>query len=298
MADPVVMPSGTKICLGDVDNSAYDISDPTLPNPIPKTITRNFTIWVSNGAGRLQAEADLLASSLCPMLDPNYGTLHRKNIQVTSVPGIFDQFEATCTWELWSPEQQGTQFLGGSISMVMETVYRPEKRMSKDWAANAHQRDLPDLINVSFGATEDDRGGVNGIDIPRPMLSFSIRGYYGKGTFTLNSLQGLNGYVGRPNKLAWKGFAPHTVRLSGVTGSDSNPDYDEITWNFEAMPSQNNITVQSPLGDITGINKRGWDYLWLVTETHNDPGGWAAQAPACVVVDQIMPEIDLNLILP
>lgn len=289
----------SKICLGDVDNSRYNIENPGAGDPLPSSITRNYTIQVTGSTKtRKQAELDLLASNVCPKLDPNYAVLHRKQISVTSVPGIFDQFEASVTWEKWQPEDEGEEFLGGNVSIVNETVYRPEVRKQKKWAANATQRNLPDLINVSFGATEDDRGGVNGIDIPRPMLAFQIRKFYKSGTFNLALLQTLNGYVGRPNKSPWRGFTEHTVRISGITGSNDNPDRDEITWSFEALPSQTGITVQSPLGDITGINKRGWDYLWLVTQTHNDPGGWAAQAPACVVVDQLVPDVDLNAVIP
>ncbi len=288
------------ICNGDIDNSRYTIDDPGAPGtPIPTSITRNFTIRVtSNKPSRQTAEIDLLNSGNAPKLDPSYSVLHRKSVSVTSIPGFLDQYEASVTWEKWNPQDEGEEFLGGNVSIVNETVYRPEKRMQTKWAAQATERDLPDLINVSFGATEDDRGGVNGIDIPRPMLAFSIKKYYTSGTFNLGLLQTLNGYVGRPNSSGWRGFLPHTVRISGISGSNDNPDRDEITWSFEALPSQNDITVQSPLGDISGISKRGWDYLWLVTETHNDPGGWAAQAPAAVVVDQLVPEVNLNAVIP
>lgn len=294
----------SKICLGDIDNSQYNIEDPSLPSFIPESITRNYTIQVLDGnKDRRQAELDLLQNSLCPLLDPSYGLLHRKSISVTSVEGVFDQFEASVTWQKWEPEQQGEEFLGGSISIETETIYREFKNVSVNWAENLKQesrKDYGGMINVHFGSGDGNKGGVDGTEVAVPKLTFSIRKYYAKNTFNLALLANLNGYVGRPNTTTWRNFTPHTLMITGITGSDQDPDKDEITWNFQASPTDTNIIIPCPITgtDITVPEKRGFDYLWLITETHDDSQGWAMEAPVGAIVSQLVPDVELNAILP
>ena len=45
----------------------------------------------------------------------------------------------------------------------------------------------------------------------------------------------------------------------GASGSKPGADDWEITFRFAASPNRTGITV----GDIAGISKKGWEYLWV-----------------------------------
>ena len=52
---------------------------------------------------------------------------------------------------------------------------------------------------------------------------------------------------------------PGEVLFLGASGSQRGEDDWEITFRFAASPNVTGLTV----GPITGIAKRGWEYLWV-----------------------------------
>lgn len=111
----------------------------------------------------------------------------------------------------------------------------------------------------AIGVTSDN---VDGVDITVPVYQFSE-------THTLPAPQVTSGYrgtifslTGKTNSDSWKGYAPGEVLFMGATGSRRGTLADdpwEITFRFAASPNATGISV----GQITGIEKRGWDYMWI-----------------------------------
>jgi hypothetical protein len=61
------------------------------------------------------------------------------------------------------------------------------------------------------------------------------------------------------NQDVFRNFAPGQVLFIGARGSQRGLDDWEISFNFSALPNVTGLTI----GDITGISKMGWDYLWI-----------------------------------
>lgn len=295
------------VCINDVDNSIWSITDNASPNLYPEQIQLGYNIYLGDlppaSRTREQAEAQLLNSPLCPALDPSYGVLHRKRVQITTRGSDNDEeYTATVTWEKWEPETEGYEFLGGSISIQTQTVYRAYDRQSITWAGGLDPKQKPelyDLINVNLGSGPDDDGSVSGVEVPYPVMNFDIRKVYAKGTVNLGLFTSIYGYVGRPNSATWRGFPVHTVRIASIVPDNSDPDHDFITWSFEAIPSDNNIAIKTAFGDQQDIvvSKRGWDYLWTLNRNWEDPDGFVVESPVAVIVDQLTPDIDLNQVI-
>jgi hypothetical protein len=108
----------------------------------------------------------------------------------------------------------------------------------------------------AIGATIDS---VEGTDITVPIYSFAETHYLDNalvtGAYKLNLFQ----LTGRVNAASFKGFAAGEVLFLGASGSKRGSEDWEITFRFAASPNVSGLAV----GPITGITKRGWDYLWV-----------------------------------
>ena len=65
----------------------------------------------------------------------------------------------------------------------------------------------------------------------------------------------------------------------------TGPDDDwEISFRFAGSPNVMNLTV----GPVTGVSKKGWEYLWVRYETVEDAAAKRlVQRPAAVYVEKV-----------
>jgi hypothetical protein len=64
------------------------------------------------------------------------------------------------------------------------------------------------------------------------------------------------------NNATWRGFAAGEVLFKGASGQQRGEEDWAVTFKFEASPNATGLTV----GDITGISKKGWEYLTVLYE--------------------------------
>ncbi len=93
------------------------------------------------------------------------------------------------------------------------------------------------------------------------------------------------------NSIAWRGFAIGEVLFEGASGSKRNQDDWELTFKFAASPNAGGLAI----GDITGIVKRGWDYLWVRYADQVDSSAEAlVKRPLAVYVEQVYKYTDFT----
>lgn len=86
------------------------------------------------------------------------------------------------------------------------------------------------------------------------------------------------------NVAAFKGHAAGECLFLGASGSRRGDGDWEIAYNFAGSPNKTGITV----GDITGISKQGWDYLWVLYETTEDTDAkQLVKRPKAVYVEMV-----------
>jgi hypothetical protein len=133
-----------------------------------------------------------------------------------------------------------------------------------------------------------DDGSVDGVDIVVPSFNWSER-------YTVNPAMVTWAYAvtcayltGRVAQAPFRGFAVGEVKFMGatctarLTGTAAQPELrTEMTYRFSASPNATNLTV----GEITGIAKKGWEYLEVLYERKEDPTAkrMAARPVACYV---------------
>ena len=95
----------------------------------------------------------------------------------------------------------------------------------------------------------------------------------------------LFGLTGRVNNAGFKGFAAGEVLFLGASGSQRGEEDWEITYRFAASPNVAGLTI----GDITGINKKGWEYIWVRYADAEDEKVLVKQ-PIAVYVEKVYDE--------
>lgn len=114
------------------------------------------------------------------------------------------------------------------------------------------------------GAIGVDGQSVNGVDVVTPALSWTETYDVPAAYVTAAYIRAVAGITGAVNSAAFRTFAAGEVLFMGCSGSQEWDDQRghgpwTLSYKFVASP---NVTEQS-IGDITGIAKRGHDYLWV-----------------------------------
>jgi len=90
--------------------------------------------------------------------------------------------------------------------------------------------------------------------------------------------------TGTTNSAPFRGFSTGEVLFLGAAGSKRADGDWEITFRFAGSFNETGITV----GSIIGINKNGWDYLWVRYEDKDDMGAQSiVKQPTAAYVERV-----------
>lgn len=112
------------------------------------------------------------------------------------------------------------------------------------------------------GAINQTRDGIEGVDKVASVFQFQYRTAKLASEVDLAYLRTLYLLTGRTNDDTFKGLAAGEVLYLGASGQQRPDSYFDITHNFAASANVTGLTV----GGIAGINKKGWEYLWMLYE--------------------------------
>ncbi|HOK95553.1 MAG TPA: hypothetical protein PK052_04910 [Anaerohalosphaeraceae bacterium] len=137
-----------------------------------------------------------------------------------------------------------------------------------------------------FGAIGVTGGSVDGVDITVPVYSFSEVIYMDDSDVTDAYKATLFALTGRVNNAAWRNYAAGEVLFLGASGSKRGSDDWELSFRFAASPNMTGLTI----GDITGIAKQGWHYLWVQYIDQEDTTAKSlVKRPLSVHIEQVYP---------
>jgi hypothetical protein len=160
----------------------------------------------------------------------------------------------------------GTQHITQSLQTVGR--YAPPGKTAPDFQG-------------AIGVTHDN---VEGVDITVPVYNFSETHYIPSTSVTPAYKATLFFLTGKVNAGPFRGFAPGEVLFLGASGSKRGQDDWEITFRFAASPNVTGLVI----GDITGINKKGWEYLWVRYADDEDAAAKVlVKKPIAAYVEQV-----------
>lgn len=115
--------------------------------------------------------------------------------------------------------------------------------------------------NFRGGINVDQKGKVDGTDIPARGFTFEMEHWITTGALTNSYLSTLVSTCTRYNNASFRGFAAGEVLYLGCTGTQDAGGKYRLYHQFEASPNITSGSVAN--GQITGVNKKGWEYLWV-----------------------------------
>ena len=121
----------------------------------------------------------------------------------------------------------------------------------------------PPDFQGAIGVTRDN---VEGVDIGVPVYNFSETHRKPDSEVTLAYRGTLFRLTGKVNDASFRGCDAGECLFLGASGSRCGEDEWEIQYRFAALPNKSNLTV----GSITGIAKKGWEYLWVLYADEED----------------------------
>ena len=142
------------------------------------------------------------------------------------------------------------------------------------------------------GAIGVSQSQVEGTDIVIPTFSWSETHYFAQLPWSYRRL--LSDLSGTVNERSFRGFEPGEVLFRGASGSrrgDTNDQPWEVSFSFSASANVTDLAV----GDVTGIEKRGFEYLWIRYQAADDEvSGSRVQRPVGAYVEQVYATADFS----
>jgi hypothetical protein len=143
----------------------------------------------------------------------------------------------------------------------------------------------------------NDENEVQGVDVTLPALKLSVRKRFLKTDTTYGPtsymayIKDLAKYTGQTNSDTWETYAAGELLFLGATGEFMLGKDNEIEYHFAASQ---NIASYS-IGSITGIAKKGHDYVWVKFE-HALSGSNRIRRPKWAYVERVYSEFDFDLL--
>jgi hypothetical protein len=243
-------------------SDAFETLERTSSIDLVGTSTTSTRTYMVSGVAD-EDEAVLAVDAIAPS---SIGFLLPRTIDVEEKgPGIF-RIQITYDWptpNIETPDVGDETFsfdTGGATQLISyapfaQTTYNSSGVMGTD--------PFNKFINVSL---EEGKVVTNGVEIGVPALSFQIRRRFAHATLTFAYLKTLVLASFTWNAATFRGFAAGEVLFTHASGSQGSDGDPEVTLNFVASPNLTGLTV----GGISGIDKKGHDYLWTYTEPNFD----------------------------
>jgi hypothetical protein len=188
-------------------------------------------------------------------------------------------WEASVRYGVYEPPQTGDSSYsfdtGGGTQHITQSLGTVGV-----WAAAGV---FPPSFRGGIGVTKD---GIEGVDITVPVYNFSETHYIDAALVTGAYKAALFYLTGTVNNGSFRGFAAGEVLFLGAAGSQRGQEDWEIAYRFAASPNVLGLQV----GDIGGIAKRGWDYLWIrYADIEDTAAKMLVKRPLAVYVEQVYP---------
>lgn len=141
------------------------------------------------------------------------------------------------------------------------------------------------------GAINATKDSVDGVDIDAPAMKATCRIALLPEDYSDSYVATLSYLAKKVNNAPFKGWAAGEVRFDAGVVTKNGSDKVEIMLSFLISPNATGLTV----GEITGIDKDGWDYLWVLYEDSVDADAhWLPKQPVAVYVERVYDRADFS----
>ena len=273
-------------------------------------------IWVEDGDSRqatIVRKGKKAASSYLKSYKV-FGTaddveLHAAINAEVSANGQYWQYPGLPDMKLFA-ESYSVSFLGDNAWQVQvsyskdgaEDGTEPLKRARSFDTTGGTQHMTQAYAETKFGTNAPDQkkaigvdaNGVNGVDVVVPQLQWQESYDVPNSYVTSAWIRGVAGVTGTTNNGAFRGFEAGEVLFVGCSGSqewDDQKGRGPWSLSFRFVASKN-VTGET-IGDISGVAKKGHEYLWVRYEDAVD-SNVLLKKPKAVYVNKVYREADFS----
>ncbi len=206
---------------------------------------------------------------------------------VEAEPVFTDSGSSTGLWKGKAryilPEVEYTFDTGGGQQKVTQSYFTVNSYSATGFPA-------PDFQGA-IGVSEDS---VEGCEVPSPKYDFTETHLFDDVDVSSAYKTVLFNLTGRKNGGTFKGLAAGACLFLGATGSNRGTGQWSITFRFSGSPNVSGLTI----GTITGIDKLGWDYLWIRYGDYSDGTAFSlVKRPEAVYVERVILDGDMSTLL-
>jgi hypothetical protein len=231
--------------------------------------------------------------------------LHSEVNAQVSAYGRFWQYPGVPSMQLMA-ESYSVSFLGDNAWQVTinyakdgaEDGETPLKRARSFDTTGGTQHITQAYGETKFGTNAPDQqkaigvdsNGVNGVDIVVPQLQWQ-ESYDVPNAFVTDAyIRGVSGVTGTTNNAAFRGFEAGEVLFVGCSGSQEwDDDKGRGPWSLSfRFVASKNVTGET-IGDISGVNKKGHEYVWVRYE-ESESSNVLIKKPKAVYVNKVYRE--------
>lgn len=209
------------------------------------------------------------------------GTLKRRRFAYTPVG--FNEWHVTVKYDRLKRLLVDETEYEFDIGLQNQKVYQSLGTTS--YAVSGTAPDFQGAINVQDGRIE-------GVDVGFPVYQFSITKIHDAADINEAWRTAVRGLVGKKNSGAiGTEFAAGELLFLGARGRNRSEDEFQVTYSFAASANISGLTV----GSITGIAKKGWDFIWFVyAEVDDTTAGRVVKRPRYAYVEKVIEDGDLS----
>lgn len=140
------------------------------------------------------------------------------------------------------------------------------------------------------GAINCSGDSVQGVDVTVPAFNFTEVWTWPAASLTTDYYAELYQLTGSVNRDPWRVFQGGEVLFLGARfDRNRGDDFIAVTYQFSARPNVTNLSV----GAINGINKLGWQYLWVKYEDAEETE-FLVKRPKAVYINEVYPRTDFT----
>lgn len=208
-----------------------------------------------------------------------YGTLYRQDIAVRKTG--HKQFDITVPY---GTRKNETGEWTWDFDTTGGTVHISHARSE---VARYPSTTAPDQKGA-IGVNGDE---VEGTDIIIPVLKVNVNFRHPLGVITIAQAKFLSNITGSVNSQPFLSFDPGEVLFLGARGSDGSTAESTVNYQFAMSSNATGLSI----GDITGIAKKGHEYLWVRYEDAEATADSVVQPVRLakfVYIDQVYPTTD------
>ena len=274
-------------------------------------------VWVEDGDSRAATivRRGKKATSTMTKSYKLFGTandveVHAAVNQQISTVGYGWQYPGVSDAQLWA-ESYSIAFLGDNAWQVTINYEKtgaepstpdPMKRARSFDTTGGTQHKTQAEAERKYGTNAPDQqkaiavdgNGVNGVDIVVPALQWQEQYDVPNAYINATYVRGLAGLTGTTNNASFRGFEAGEVLFLGCSGSqewDNEKGSGPWSLSYRFVASKN-VTGET-IGSISGIEKKGHEYLWVRYED-SVSGSNLLKTPKAVYVNRVYKEADFS----